>query len=531
MPRSAWLPLIDEPLPEHGVGAEAVLATLRDVVIRRGLRIGHPGFTSWVTTAPTTIATAAHLAQAVASPQRWWLQPGNHIDSMAVRWLLELLGFPPSFVGTFTSGGSTANLVGLGAARQHAGERIGIDPAADGIEGIPSPRVYASPETHHVVTRAMGVLGIGRASIRLLDLDAGRRADLRQLRAFIAEDLAAGRTPIAVVGNAGDVNTGIVDPLPEMAAIAHEHGIWFHVDGAYGGWGMLDERVEDAYGDRGAYDSFAVDPHKWLAAPVGTGFAVCRDGELLSRAFTIEPGHYDRERRGVIDDGSDAPSPWVSTGSGTPDWGVDFSTPARGIAVWAVLKEIGAEGMRERVRRHNDFARDGRRPGAPGAGARAARRAAAVDLLLPLPTRRLGRCRAARRAQRDILAELRREGRSLPSSTRVNDALRHPCLLHQPAQRPRARRAARRRRARASAAGWRPPTPDAARTACAARLTAATDRSPDDQAATPRRSRRGPARVAPQQRCSTGASSQSRSRGDAVGQLRGADVARRRGAG
>ncbi|HKZ92368.1 MAG TPA: aminotransferase class V-fold PLP-dependent enzyme, partial [Candidatus Limnocylindrales bacterium] len=422
VPRSAWLPLIDEPLPEHGVGAEAVLETLREVVIRRGLRTGHPGFTSWVTTSPTTVATAAHLAQAVASSQRWWLQPGNHIDSMAVRWILELLGFPPTFVGTFTAGGSTANLVGLGAARQHAGEKLGIDPAADGIEAIPAPRVYASAETHHVVTRAMGVLGIGRTSIRLVDLDAGRRADLRQLRALIAEDLAAGRTPVAIVGNAGDVNTGIIDPLPEMAAIAHEHDIWFHVDGAYGGWGMLDPRVEEAYGDRSIYDSFAVDPHKWLAAPVGTGLAVCRDGELLSRAFTIEPGHYDRERRDTVDDGNDPPSPWAMLGSGTADWGVDFSTPARGIAVWAVLKEIGAEGMRERVRRHNDFAR---------IVASRARQEAELELLAePQLSVCCFRYRPAGwhdpemldQLNADILAELRREGRSLPSSTRVNDA-------------------------------------------------------------------------------------------------------------
>lgn len=420
VPRSAWLALVDEPLPEQGSGAEAVLALLRDVVIRRGLRIGHPGFTGWVTTAPTTTATAAHLAQAVASPQRWWLQPGNHIDSMAVRWLIQLLGFPDSFVGTFTSGGSTANLVGLGAARQHAGERLGLDPALEGIERLPAPRVYASPETHHVVTRAMGVLGIGRASLRLLDLDAHRRADLRQLRAFIAEDLAAGRTPLAVVGNAGDVNTGIIDPLPEMARIAHEHGIWFHVDGAYGGWGMLDERVEAAYGDRAAYDSFAVDPHKWLAAPVGTGFAVCRDGDLLSRAFTIEPGHYDRERRGAIDDGSDAPSPWQSTGSGTPDWGVDFSTPARGIAVWALLKEMGAQGVRERIRRHNDYAR---------LVAARVRREPELELLSEpelsiccFRYRPGGWDDEARldELNADILDELRRAGRSLPSATRVH---------------------------------------------------------------------------------------------------------------
>jgi aromatic-L-amino-acid/L-tryptophan decarboxylase len=421
VPRSSWLPLVDEPLPEHGVGPEAVLETLRDVVVRRGLRIGHPGFTGWVTTAPSTLATAAQLAQAVASAQRWWVQPGNHIDSMAVRWLIELLGFPESYVGTFTSGGSTANLVGLGAARQHAAERIGLDAGLHGIGAMPGPRLYASPETHHVVTRAMGVLGLGRASLRTLDLDAGRRADLRQLQAFIAEDLAAGRTPVAVVGNAGDVNTGIVDHLPEMAEIAHEHGIWFHVDGAYGGWGMLDERVEAAFGERSAFDSFAVDPHKWLAAPVGTGLAICRDGDLLARAFTIEPGHYDQERATEGEEPAEGTSPWISTGEGTADWGVDFSTPARGIAVWAILKEIGAEGVRERVLRHDDFAR---------VVAGRVRREPELELLAEpqlsiccfryRPTdwhddRRIDALNEA------ILEELRREGRSLPSATRVGD--------------------------------------------------------------------------------------------------------------
>jgi aromatic-L-amino-acid decarboxylase len=420
--RSEWLPLLDEPLPEQGVGTERVLELLRDVVIPRGLRVGHPGFTSWVTTAPSTTAAVGHLVSAVASPQRWWLQPGNHLDTMAVRWLIELLGFPSSFVGTFTSGGSTANLVGLGGARQHAAERLGIDAALDGIGAMPEPRVYASPETHHVVARAMGVLGLGRANLRLVALDDGRRADLRQLEALIREDVAAGRTPVAIVGNAGDVNTGIVDPLPQMAAIAREHDVWFHVDGAYGGWGMLDERVEPAFGDRALYDSFAVDPHKWLAAPVGTGLAVCRDGDLLARAFTIETGAYDRERHQSVDPVGDADSPWGALGGGTPDWGVDFSTPTRGLAVWAVLKEIGAEGMRERVRRHDDFAR------------LVAARARSEDELELLAEpqlsiacfryrppgwedgERLDRLNAA------ILADLRRAGRSLPSSTNVNGA-------------------------------------------------------------------------------------------------------------
>lgn len=252
--RSVWKGRVDEPLPEHGVGADGVIELLRDVVIPNGLRVGHPGFTSWVTTALSTTAAAAQLASTVATAQRWWLQPGNHIDNMAVRWLIELLGFPASFVGTFTSGGSTANLVGIGAARQHAGEKLGIDVALDGVSAMPQPRIYVTPETHHVVTRAMGVLGLGRANIHVIAIDAGRRADLGDLERAIATDVAAGRTPVAIVGNADDVNTGIVDPLPEMAEIARARGIWFHVDGAYGGWGMLDERVEAAFGDRGLFD-------------------------------------------------------------------------------------------------------------------------------------------------------------------------------------------------------------------------------------------------------------------------------------
>ncbi len=398
--RSEWLPTLDEPLPEQGVGAEAVMELLRDVVIPRGLRVGHPGFVSWVTTAPSTTAAVGQLASAVISPQRWWLQPGNHLDTMAVRWLIELLGFPSTYVGTFTSGGSTANLVGIGGARQHAAEKLGIDAALDGIGAIPEPRIYASPETHHVVTRAMGVLGLGRRNLRTVGLDSARRADLRQMEAFIREDISAGRTPMAIVGNAGDVNTGIVDPLPEMAVLAREFDLWFHVDGAYGGWGVLDERVEAAYGDRASYDSFAVDPHKWLAAPVGTGLAICRDGELLSRAFTIEPGAYDRERNQVADAVGDAESPWGSARRRHARLGRRL--------LHARSRHPGMGGAQGDRRRGDARARPppqrlrprrGRpRPHRTRAGA--AGRAAAVDRLLPLPARGLGRPGAAERAQR-----------------------------------------------------------------------------------------------------------------------------------
>lgn len=427
--RSAWYPRLDRALPRSGIGADAVLAEIRDVLIANGLRVGHPGFSGWVTTAPSTVATAADLAQTVAAAQRWWASPGNLIDTVAMRWLIELLGFPDSFGGTFTAGGSTANLLGIGAARQHAGEQLGLDPSLEGIDGMPEPRVYASTATHHVVGRALGVLGMGRRNLRSIPTDEAGRIDLDLLRAALAEDAEAGRTQVAVVGCAGDVNLGVVDPLRELARIAHDRGIWLHVDGAYGGFGILDDRVRDLFGDVAEYDSLAIDPHKWLAAPVGTGALIVRDEGVLARAFTVEAGDYDRERDRAV--AGDPGSPFDEIGHGTPDLGVDFSTPARGVAVWAILSEIGAEGMRARVSRHLDCAR------------RVADRARSSEELELLAEPVLSICcfryrpigmsdgAALDELNDRILAGVRARGRTVTSSTRVEGAFAlRPCFIN-----------------------------------------------------------------------------------------------------
>ena len=428
--RSRWRPALDRTLPATGIGRDATLAELADLVVANGLRVGHPGFSGWVTTAPGDVAAAADLAQAVAVPQRWWATAGNFVDDLAMRWLIELLGFPPTVVGTFTSGGSTANLVGIGAARQHAGERLGLRPSLDGIAGMVEPRVYASTETHHVVGRALGVLGMGRSNLRAIPLDRAGTIDLDLLQSALDEDLAAGRTQVAVVGCAGDVNTGRIDPLRDLARIAHERGIWLHVDGAYGGFGLLDDRVRERYGDVATYDSFAIDPHKWMAAPVGTGAAIVRDEGILGRAFTVEVGEYDRERQAASGD-VDPGSPFDELGYGTPDWGVDFSAPARGLAVWAILREIGAAGMRDRVIRHDDCAR------------RVAERARASTELELLSEPVLSICCFRFRpdgwtdeprldALNDaVIHAIRARGRAVTSSTRVDGrAAIRPCFIN-----------------------------------------------------------------------------------------------------
>ncbi len=236
--------------------------------------------------------------------------------------------------------------------------------------------------------------------------------------------------PSAIVGCAGDVNTGVVDPLPELARIARERETWLHVDGAYGGFGLLDPRVRDLYGDVATYASFAVDPHKWMAAPVGTGATIVRDEGILGRAFTIETGDYDSDRLAVRGTG-DTESPFDDLGYGTPDWGLDFSMPARGLAVWAQLLEIGADGMRERVVRHNDCAR------------RVADRARASDELelLREPVLSIACFRYVPAGETDearldalneaILHGVRARGRCITSSTRVDGrfAIR-PCFVN-----------------------------------------------------------------------------------------------------
>jgi aromatic-L-amino-acid decarboxylase len=351
--RKAWQEQLDQPLPVHGVGLDEVLGELAEVVIPHGLRNGAPGFNGWVTTAPTTAGTAASLAATIAGSQRWWLQPFNYLESVALRWLAELLSIPPTWQGTFTAGGSSANLVALGAARQQAFERLGRDPARAGLSGQ-AARIYASAEVHHVVTRAAAVLGLGREAVVGIPVDDSRRIELDALRRALEADRSAGIVPVALVATAGTVNTGAVDPIGAMADLATQFGVWLHVDGAYGLFGLLDERVAPLYEGLERVDSAVVDPHKWLAAPVGIGAVFVRDRSLLGRAFTLEPAAY---LEGAVESRAEIDSPFDSFGELFHDFNLDQSAPSRGAVVWAILREIGADGIRQRVRRHNDFAR------------------------------------------------------------------------------------------------------------------------------------------------------------------------------
>ena len=352
-----WHGVLAQTLPEQGVGIEQVIGELGATVIPNGSTIPNPGCTSFITTGATSVGVLASLAGSVASPQRIGLTAFNYLEELSLEWMAEMFELPSTMKGLYSSGGSVANLVALGAARQWAFERIGIDPSRDGVQW--PCRIYATDASHHTVHRAAAVLGMGRNAVVSIASDQQGRMCTQALRQQLqaglhkGEESNKGVLPIAIVANAGTTNAGVIDPLNEIAELAEEFSIWFHVDGAYGLPGILDPQVRPLYEGLAKADSVIVDPHKWLGAPVGIGATFVRDRSLLNRAFTQEASDY---LEGSVTDDNIQHS-MDSLGIPYNDFGVELSAPSRGAVVWALIREIGKEGMRERVCRHNAMAR------------------------------------------------------------------------------------------------------------------------------------------------------------------------------
>ena len=354
-PKNNWREFLDIHLPQEGIGIEQVTQDLIEYIIPNGSPVPRPGFSSFITTGSTTASTLASTAASIASPQRYMLTAFNFLEELSLTWLAEMCGIE-GMQGVYSSGGSVANLVALGGARQSAFEKRGHDPSADGVHRQAS--VYASEECHHTIQRSCGVLGIGRHAVKLIACDNEGRMKPEALRQAISEDHATGRLPIAIVANAGTTNTGAIDPLQVLGEIAAENSIWFHVDGAYGLPGILDEQISHLFKGLNLADSVIVDPHKWLGASVGIAATFVRDRQILYRAFTQEPADY---LEGAVEQGdiSHSTKEHSLDDFGIPyfDFGVELSSPCRGVVVWALIREIGVQGMRQRVKRHNAMAR------------------------------------------------------------------------------------------------------------------------------------------------------------------------------
>jgi aromatic-L-amino-acid/L-tryptophan decarboxylase len=350
-PRGAWRAQLAGDLPERGSSPEEVLRLLADVVVPHGSPMADPGFLGFITAVGATVPTVASLVQSVVANQRYFDSSGGLLERVALRWTGELLGLPDHVDGVISSDGSAATVVALGAARQHAFEQRGVDVAASGVPDGTRPVVYASAEAHHCVLKAAGVLGLGRDAVRLVPVDERCRMRADALAELLAADVADGRLPVAVVATTGTTATGSVDPVGAVADLCRQHGVFLHVDGAYGAFGVLDPRAAPLFSGWEGADCVLVDAHKWLGTPIGAGMLLARDPGLLERAFTAEPSAYlqdaELEDRSFFGD----------LGTRFDERGLELSAPARGVMVWAALAELGREGTAAVVARDLDRAR------------------------------------------------------------------------------------------------------------------------------------------------------------------------------
>jgi len=326
---------LDRSLPVHGTDAGPLLQAAARDLFAHSLFNQHPRFFGYITAPPAPIGILGDLLAAALNPNvgGWRLSPAaSEVETQTIRWIAEFIGYPRACGGLFVSGGNMANFVCFFAARA---ARAGWDVRTHGVRGPRDERlmVYGSTETHTWIQKAADLGGLGTDAVRWIPTDDRQRMDVDALQRQLDADTAAGAVPFMVVGTAGSVGTGAVDPLPAIAALCRERELWFHVDGAYGGFAAA---LPDAPADLQAIaeaDSAAVDPHKWLYAPLEAGCALVREPAHLLEAFSYHPDYYHFEQ----------------SGTNFVDRGPQNSRGFRALKVWLALQHAGADGYRQMI--------------------------------------------------------------------------------------------------------------------------------------------------------------------------------------
>jgi len=321
-------------LPREGGDPAEILERVTDLVLEHSLYNGHPRFLGYITGSPAPLGVLGELLAAAVNPNvgGWPLSPvATEMEAQCVRWIAELIGYPVDCGGLLVSGGNMANFIGFVAAR-HA--RAPWSVREHGTRGGDGGRltVYASSQTHTWIHKAADMFGLGTNAIRWIETDEAGRMSMDALGTRIAADREAGDHPILVVGTAGSVSTGAVDPLHAIADLCEEEGLWFHADGAYGALAARVPGVPEDLPGLSRADSVAVDPHKWLYAPLEAGCALVRDVEALRTAFSYRPSYYRFEEAG-----EEGPVSFF-------EYGPQNSRGFRALKVWLGLRQAGLDG-------------------------------------------------------------------------------------------------------------------------------------------------------------------------------------------
>jgi len=338
--RPVWQPIpqsvrgrMREPLPHAPTDLAEVHETfMRDVLPFSGGN-AHPGFMGWVQGGGTPVGM---LADMLASGLNANLGGRDHmpieVERQMLQWVRELFGFPATASGLFVTGTSLGNLIGVLVARTRA---LGADVRQHGVaaSGV-RLAAYTSVAAHGCIAQAMDLSGIGLDALRRIPVNHRHEMDLGALRQAIADDHRDGFTPFLIAGTAGTVDTGAIDDLDALAAIARNEHLWLHVDGAYGALAMLAPELRTRLRGIERADSIAFDFHKWGQVPYDAGFVLIRDGELHRRTFASPAAYLRRETRGLA-----AGTTWPC------DFGPDLSRGFKALKTWFTLKVYGTEQL------------------------------------------------------------------------------------------------------------------------------------------------------------------------------------------
>ena len=316
-------------LPEKGMSAQVLLDEVAPLLFDHSLFNGHPRFWAYITSSAAPIGMLGDFLAAAVNPNcsMFGLSPiATEIESQTIRWIAEMIGYPTTGDGILVSGGNMANFVCFLAARK--AKTAGTATNDDKVLLC----VYASTETHTWLHKAVDLFGSGNVVVRWIPTNNRLQIDVRLLREKIEEDMRIGHKPFLVIGTAGSVSTGAIDPLADLAAICRELKLWFHVDGAYGGFAAV---LPDAHRDLRSLaeaDSVAVDPHKWLYGPLEAGCVLVRDPKSLTDAFSYHPPYY-----GFKGEKGEPPRNYHERG-------LQNSRGFRALKIWLALRQVGREG-------------------------------------------------------------------------------------------------------------------------------------------------------------------------------------------
>jgi aromatic-L-amino-acid decarboxylase len=317
--------IVDEPLPECGQDPAESMEFFFRRILPDMTAVNHPRFHAYIPGPSSYVGALGAMLAAGTNPfVGTWLGGAtvSALELTVIRWIAEMLDYDPAAAGVFTSGGSMANLTALAAARS----RLPHDAR--------STAIYVSSEGHASVTRAAAVLGFSDDAIRIVAVDESFRMDVDVLEAMIRDDAEDGRTPLCVVANAGTTNLGVIDPLPQLVELCRQHGIWLHIDAAYGGFAALTPSGKSLLAGMQDADSLTLDPHKWLYCPIGIGCVLVRDQWALKTAFATS-GDYLK----------DVPTDEVNFF----EYGPELSRPARVLPVWMVIRSAGREQLAHQI--------------------------------------------------------------------------------------------------------------------------------------------------------------------------------------